>query len=1152
VPKRLLTLLVDQDEATLEESLGSLVSRALVGVSDQAERSYCAEGAGTTLNDEQRRISHARIGRVLMDLGVRQGVPGLGSAALAKHLYFAVHYGEEELREAAQHSLKSAMEEAVLSHDGAGEARLSEWLIEFAESAQEARFYRLQRGRLFQRLGQFGDAINAFEAVLNEKDSSMGDRDAATLGIAGVHIDRGDFKKAIERASTIKPGRQAYPAALGRKAKALLLTGKNDEALKVCETGLALKPDAGIAADLGSTQALVHYYSGRLDEALAEFESTADLCALSKDLVGQATAVNGVGLIYHRRGDYNLALGAYEESLRLAQQSGNGGRVASAAMNIGTICHLTGRVALATERYRESLRAADLIGDTNGVAKAANNLGNLFIYLNRLPEARYWIERSDREARRADHRLLMAHNKALIGKVLHKEGDFLGARRTVSQAVADLREMGHSAEVGELQIELGMIARSENDTKGMTHFADAVEQLVESSGKKRQLAYVSFLRGEAHRMAGDCEAGIEASKRALQIVERHGLYDLGWMCEAALARCYRENGNAMEAKARFHACTERIFVQAGTLSGRDRETFLKDAERSTVLDEARLAMSEDSVRLSGEVVTGQDQLLRIMEINRRLTSERDLQRLLDFILDSAIALTGAERGFVILKEGGTDEDETQFDVSAARNIDRETLRRQGAKVSKSITRRVLESGEPVMTLDAGEDDRFKEALSVHHMKLRSVLCFPLSNHGDVIGAIYMDNRFQTSTFAEQDVQVISAFADQAAVAITNAKLHEKNQAIQGELKASNERIEKLNLELQKRVDNQALRLQEIEASLALQRTQLQTRYSYENIIGSSPAMQRVFSVLDRVTDTGVPVLVQGESGTGKELVARAIHYNSSRRRRKSFVSVNCAALSETLLESELFGHVRGAFTGADRDRKGLFETAHGGTMFLDEVADMSMAMQAKLLRTVQEGEVWPVGASKAINVDCRIVAACNRDLREMVNTGEFRQDLYFRLNVVCIVLPPLREREEDIIMLVQHFLRSFAEKNQREMATLSAPALELLRNYRWPGNVRELEACVFNACLFCDDDTLTPEHFSHKPELLDASNQSQTKEQGQTGIVYDGLSLAQLEERAIVAALERTEGNKVEAAGQLGITRQTLYNKLKVYGIEVRRNIRRT
>jgi tetratricopeptide (TPR) repeat protein len=261
VPKRLLTLLVDQDEATLEESLGSLVSRALVGVSDQAdqaERSYCAEGAGTTLNDEQRRISHARIGRVLMGLGVRQGVPGLGSAALAKHLYFAVHYGEEELREAAQHSLKSAMEEAVLSHDGAGEARLSEWLIEFAESAQEARFYRLQRGRLFQRLGQFGDAINAFEAVLNEKDSSMGDRDAATLGIAGVHIDRGDFKKAIERASTIKPGRQAYPAALGRKAKALLLTGKNDEALKVCETGLALKPDAGIAADLGSTQALVH------------------------------------------------------------------------------------------------------------------------------------------------------------------------------------------------------------------------------------------------------------------------------------------------------------------------------------------------------------------------------------------------------------------------------------------------------------------------------------------------------------------------------------------------------------------------------------------------------------------------------------------------------------------------------------------------------------------------------------------------------------------------------------------------------------------------------------------------------------------------------------------------------------------------------
>ncbi|HIN84955.1 MAG TPA: sigma-54-dependent Fis family transcriptional regulator, partial [Myxococcales bacterium] len=766
--------------------------------------------------------------------------------------------------------------------------------------------------------------------------------------------------------------------------------------------------------------------------------------------------------------------------------------------------------------------------------------------------ARFWIDRSIREARRASHRLLSAHNRALLGMVLHKEGNFMSARRAISKAVADLREMGHSAEVGELQIELGMIARSERDTSAMLHFSDAVEQLVETSGTERQLGYVAFLRGESHRMAGECTAGIEEFKRALQIVDRHGLYDLGWMCEAALARCYRENGKGMEAKARFHACTERIFAQAGMLSGRDRETFLKDPPRAAVLDEARLAMSEESGRISGEVITGHDQLLRIMEINRRLATERDLQRLLDFILDSAIALTGAERGFVILTNSENNDGDTNLEVSAARNIDRETLRRQGTKVSKSITRQVLESGEPVMTLDAGEDDRFKEALSVHHMKLRSILCFPLRTHGDVIGVIYMDNRFQTSTFADQDIQVLSAFADQAAVAITNAKLHEKNQANQEALKASNERVEKLNSELQNRVEDQAERLEEIEANLAIQRTQLQTRYSYENIIGTSPAMQRVFNVLDRVTDTGVPVLIQGESGTGKELVARAIHYNSSKRKKKGFVSVNCAALSETLLESELFGHVRGAFTGADRDRKGLFETAHGGTMFLDEVADMSLAMQAKLLRTLQEGEVWPVGASKAINVDCRIVAACNRNLNEMVNQGVFRQDLYFRLNVVSIMLPALRERDEDIIMLVQHFLRSFAKQNDKPMVTLSGPVLDMLRNYGWPGNVRELEASVFNACLFCDGDTLMLDHFSHKPELVASVGVTSKEASQDAGFSLAGMSLAELEEQAIVAALERSDGNKVEAAGQLGITRQTLYNKLKAYGIEVRRDVRRS
>jgi two-component system, NtrC family, response regulator HydG len=275
------------------------------------------------------------------------------------------------------------------------------------------------------------------------------------------------------------------------------------------------------------------------------------------------------------------------------------------------------------------------------------------------------------------------------------------------------------------------------------------------------------------------------------------------------------------------------------------------------------------------------------------------------------------------------------------------------------------------------------------------------------------------------------------------------------------------------------------------------------------------------------------------------------------VSVNCAALTETLLESEHFGHVKGAFTGAERDRKGLFEVADHGTLFLDEVADMSLGMQAKLLRALQEGEIWAVGARRAIKVDVRIVAACNRDLQDMVKEGSFRQDLYFRLNVVRVVLPPLRERGEDMALLVNHFLQRF-EKEHGRAFRVAQSAIDLLQRYDWPGNVRELEACLLNACLFCDGSTLTESHFAHKPELGKGGRDGAGRGATRGGAVAGGilldvgdLSLAELEERAIIAALERSAGNKVEAARRLGVTRQTLYNKLKALNIEVRRDIRR-
>ena len=299
-------------------------------------------------------------------------------------------------------------------------------------------------------------------------------------------------------------------------------------------------------------------------------------------------------------------------------------------------------------------------------------------------------------------------------------------------------------------------------------------------------------------------------------------------------------------------------------------------------------------------------------------------------------------------------------------------------------------------------------------------------------------------------------------------------------------------------------------------------------------------IIATVAPTEATVLITGESGTGKELVARAVH-GASARANKPLVTVNCAALAENLLESELLGHERGAFTGADRRREGRFLQADGGTLFLDEIGEMPLSLQAKLLRALQQGEVQRVGSDSPITVDVRVIAATNRNLREEVEQKRFREDLFFRLNVISIEVPALRERSEDIPLLAAHFLEKFAARNRKNVKGFAPQALDMLRRYSWPGNVRELQNAVERAVILCTGDLITgpelpasvtgaAEQAAPVPETAEAS--------------LAGLSLEALERRAIEDTLRQTEDNKSEAARRLGITRATLHNKLRKYGLE--------
>ncbi len=520
-------------------------------------------------------------------------------------------------------------------------------------------------------------------------------------------------------------------------------------------------------------------------------------------------------------------------------------------------------------------------------------------------------------------------------------------------------------------------------------------------------------------------------------------------------------------------------------------------------------------------------MLRLQRISHDLSGELDLGRLLERILDDAIGLTEAERGFLLLLDEGAEG----WTVKAARNFDGEEVRRPSAKISRGILSRILESGEPLIAEDAEQDDRFGGSESVAEQRLKSVLCIPLLYRGVKLGALYLDNRHRKSLFGPDDSKLLGSFADQASVAIATARLHEAVLERERQLAAKNEELAQANGLLAERAERQGAEI----GRLTLEKQELESalgRRFPEILSRRHGRMREALGLLDKVVESTVPVLIQGESGTGKELFARAIHANGPLA-KGPFVSENCAALSETLLESELFGHMRGAFTGADRDRKGLFEMAHGGTLFLDEVGEMSEGMQKKLLRVLQEGEVRPVGGKDVVKVKVRIISATNRDLLARARSGEFREDLYYRLAVVTIPIPSLRERREDVPLLVEKLMERLSAEQSKPPRSVPASVMRALERYDWPGNVRELENEV-RRLVALGGEVIGEEDLS--PSIRE--RRITTSTDGAAG------TLEEVELAHIRRVLAQTGGNLAESARLLGIDYSTLYRKMKRHGLK--------
>jgi transcriptional regulator with GAF, ATPase, and Fis domain len=502
--------------------------------------------------------------------------------------------------------------------------------------------------------------------------------------------------------------------------------------------------------------------------------------------------------------------------------------------------------------------------------------------------------------------------------------------------------------------------------------------------------------------------------------------------------------------------------------------------------------------------------VRVYKALQRLTARVDHAGTLESVVDATFELVRRATHVAILLRSETDKDRFVLALSRERPgpaAGAPAAAPDPVRASRAVLRRVLADRAAILTANAQEELTSSE--SVLAGQILSMLAVPMWRGDEIIGLIQADNRRSAGMFVESDLEVALLLGSQAALAIDNATLFQR-------LKVAEEKARGENVYLKRR----------------------EQKVRFENIIGESPAMKSVLAQLEKVVDTRATVCVEGETGTGKELIASGVHYQSSRR-DKMFVAQNCAAMPENLLESELFGHKRGAFTSADADKKGLFEIADGGTLFLDEMGEMPLSLQAKLLRVLQEGTIRPVGATSEKQVDVRIICATNRDLAAEVEQGRFRQDLYYRLMVFPVRLPPLRERREDIPLLAAHFLKRYAAEYRVELPGFTQDALDGLAGYGWPGNIRELENEVQRLVIQAEP--------GHWIEITDLSPRLRKVEGTVTRIAPKQGTLKEMMEQVerwlITEALREHGNNKTKTAVTLGITREGLHKKLAKFGL---------
>ncbi|TET44878.1 tetratricopeptide repeat protein, partial [candidate division TA06 bacterium] len=1103
---------ISDDDAP--SALMSLVSSGLIGEETGGRfaisNGYLASFIRDQMLEKRQRALHLKIGAVL-----ERSQP----AEAARHYMLG---GDKE--KAFKIGLKQARasEESGKNRDA---CELYEIALEAAPEPEDKFGILKELVRLHDTLADFKEALQAAQKAIRIGRDIEKPVDKLQVKAAVIHRKLGEQEKSrviLNQVMSETRDNRARCYALCELAWLHMEKNEHKKASDICEEArkiaLANKDETGLARAYHN-MGTVKWRERKLEAAERLIGKSVSLKLKLGQHASAAGSLNNLGAIYWSKGNMEEAGRAYNEALKEFEKAGDRAGIALAHRNLGLVAWALGEWELAAKSYENAYSIEEGIGNHEALARLDNMIGVAEEHLGNWKSALRHFNRLLRFSRSRGHKRGMASSLIGIGTLFFKMGDLTRALESFKKSLPLARTARNLEDEALCHVNLAMTKKELGDLDAAMDNINECITIFEREGMEKDLATAYRVKAEILLSQNEILAASKSARTAASLARRaedrlelSQTYRVLGMMPGTSAKTREEYFQkstkiAEDMKARYHLGKALLSYGQFLLNteGRLAESLQQLRSATEIfehlgakrdLEAARKACANAISRIVDMRGFGAGvlQVSALNEIASLISSMTDISAVYQKVVDSVVNLLGAERGLLLLfSESGK-----RLEVAAENSMDKATTK-DARTLSKGVIREAAGKGVAVICDDAAADPRFNRNRSVILNNIHSLLCVPLKLRQEIIGTIYVDSRVDKRLFSKDDIPFVNTLANIMAMAIDNARYHQE--------------IRDENVHL---------------------RTEVRDKYSLGNIIGKSDVMQDVFNMISRVAGTDTTVLIEGETGTGKELVARAIHYGS-RRADKRFLTIDCSALPDTLLESELFGHKRGSFTGAAYNKRGLFEAADGGTVFLDEIGDASPSVQSRLLRVLEQSEVRRVGESSYREVDVRILCATNKNLRREIGRGRFREDLYFRLNVLNIKLPPLKKRRQDIPLLANHFLRQAEKELGKRMTGITPAAVRLLMAHGWPGNVRELQHEIERACALVSPSKPITAH-SLSPAVR---GKEERREELDTlvGITQD------LEKRIIEEALENLDWNRSWVAKELGLSRQGLLKKMRRHGL---------